>query len=144
MVTVQYSGSNTRVIVEEQSRGKESILYSQSPLTSPTRIRPRYIKFGAVGVLTQNRIEITPFPVQGEDSVFVSYIRSPARPRWSYNVVAGKALLNATGTINFELHSSEESELIYRILALAGIAIQKPQLTQIAVGLEGAKQQQEK
>ena len=39
---------------------------------------------------------------------------------------------------------SEESELVYRILTFTGIAIEKPVLTQAAVGLEGSKQQQEK
>ena len=46
--------------------------------------------------------------------------------------------------IEFELHASEESELVYRILAFTGIAIEKPQLTQVAASLEQAKQQQEK
>ena len=45
---------------------------------------------------------------------------------------------------DFELHASEETELVYRILALFGIAIEKPQLTQIAAGLQGSQIQQEK
>ena len=59
-------------------------------------------------------------------------------------MVGDKALYDVTQSTNFELHPSEEPELIYRILALGGISIEKPQLTQIAAGLEQAKVQQEK
>ena len=45
---------------------------------------------------------------------------------------------------SFNRTLAEESELIYRILALGGIAIEKPQLTQSAVQLESVKVQQEK
>ena len=59
-------------------------------------------------------------------------------------MVNDKPLYNSNAAIDFELHPSEESELVYRILAYAGISIEKPQLTQAAMGLEGAKVQQEK
>ena len=59
-------------------------------------------------------------------------------------VINDKPLYNANTSNHFELHASEESELVYRILAFAGIAIEKPQLTQMAVGLEQTKVQQEK
>ena len=65
-------------------------------------------------------------------------------PQWAYVVVNDKTLYNDNISVDFELHSSEESELVYRILAFSGIAIEKPQLTQVAMGLEGAKVQQEK
>ena len=55
-----------------------------------------------------------------------------------------KPLYNTTPTVDFELHASEETELVYRILTLAGVAIEKPQLTQVAAGLQTAQIQQEK
>ena len=77
-------------------------------------------------------------------NVQVDYIRKPKNPNWGFVVVNDKALYNSSESIDFELHQSEESELVYRILAYAGIAIEKPQLTQMAAGLEQAKVQQEK
>ena len=74
----------------------------------------------------------------------IVYYKKPAAVNWGYVVVNDKALYNSTTSIDFELHQSEESELVYRILAFAGIAMQKPNLTQMAVGLETAKVQQEK
>ena len=145
MVTVQYNGSDRRVIAEEQSRGEESILYSQSPLTTPTRVRPRYIKFGSVGnAAPENRIEIMPFPENAIDNVFISYIRTPNRPMWAYNVVAGKALFNGGLAVDFELHDSEQGELIHKILGYAGITLKNTDVVSTAVQLEKKKIQQEK
>ena len=76
--------------------------------------------------------------------VHADYIRKPTKPSWGYVVINDKPLYNSNTSTDFELHLSEESELVYRILAFAGIAIEKPQLTQAAIGLEGAKVQQEK
>ena len=45
--------------------------------------------------------------------------------------------------MDFELHASEESELVYRILMLSGIAIKKPELTQVAGGIEASKQEKQ-
>ena len=76
----------------------------------------------------------------------VFYFKKPEKVQWGYFVINDTALhdTSAAKTTNFELHQSEESELVYRILAFAGIAIEKPQLTQVAAGLQGAQIQQEK
>ena len=74
----------------------------------------------------------------------VHWIRKPKKVDWGYVVVNDKALYNVDASIDFELHPSEESELVYRILTYAGISIEKPQLTQLASGLEAGKNQQEK
>ena len=74
----------------------------------------------------------------------ICYFKKPIDVRWGYLVVTGKALYDSLTTINFELHASEESELVYRILAFAGVTLQKPQLTQTAAGMEQTKVQQEK
>lgn len=77
-------------------------------------------------------------------NVRVDYVRKPDSPNWNYAIVNGKALYDASSSVDFELHGSEESELVYRILGLAGISMQRPNLTQMAGGLEQAKVQQEK
>ena len=65
-------------------------------------------------------------------------------PQWAYVVVNDKTLYNDNISVDFELHSSEESELVYRILAYAGISIQKPEITQVAAQALGSQIQQEK
>jgi len=80
------------------------------------------------------RIKVLPFPVPG-DSVYVSYIKKPASPNWTYNIVGTDALYNpdpTKGFKDFELHHSEENNLVIKILQLAGISIKDPQLAGIA------------
>jgi hypothetical protein len=112
----------------------EHKLRNLSALTKPTLKRPVYIN-------QNNKINIYPNTIS---SVFLSYIKVPEKPNWGYVVVGDKPLYNANDSTNFELHPIEESELVYRILILSGVAIEKPGLTQIAAGLETAKVQQEK
>ena len=78
------------------------------------------------------------------DVIQIFYTRKPKKPNWAYVVVNNKPLFNATNAVDFDLHASEETELVYRILALAGIAIEKPQLTQTGAQLASAQIQQEK
>ena len=56
----------------------------------------------------------------------------PKKVHWDYVVVNEKALYNANGAVNFDLHPSEETNLVYRILQLGGITINKPGLASLA------------
>ena len=89
----------------------------------------------------------------GEDTITVTptstditytYVSTPTKPSWGYVVVNERAMYDSSNKVDFQLHKSEESELVYRILAFAGISMQKPNLAQAAIGLETAKIQQEK
>jgi len=104
-----------------------------SYLTKPTMYNKVYIR------LTGTKINLYP-----SGSASYAYTRKPGKPSWGYVVVNERAMYDSSNTDNFELHSSEESELVYRILAFAGISMQKPGLTQAAVGMETSKIQQEK
>ena len=142
MVRVSYSGAGHSNVVERISIN-EINEYGISPLGKWTEQRPVYVEYPHLGKL---RIKIYPYPHHDStiDRVGVSYIRKPKKPNWNYVVVNEKPLYNSNTSQDFELHLSEEPELVYRILTFAGISIEKPQLAQIAMGLEGAKVQQEK
>ena len=53
-------------------------------------------------------------------------------------------MYDATYATDFQLHPSEEGELVNKILIHAGVAIKAQDISQAAGGLEMAKQQQEK
>ena len=54
-----------------------------------------------------------------------------------------KALYNSGTSTNFELHASEEEGLVSRILELAGVTINRPDLAQAAmVDKQMTKQEQ--
>jgi hypothetical protein len=136
-------------VAEETQVGDEFFLYGSSPLAKHTEKRPVYWKRTHTGKGISIRIypkpQISdPYDPSVDGAVLISYIRPPKKPNWAYIVVNNKPLYNSSQTVNFELHASEETELVYRILALAGVAIEKPQLTQVAAGLQAAQVQQEK
>ena len=129
-------GTVMHVDVEIEEVQRNQLLYiNKSPLTKPTDARPIYVR--------ENENTIRIYPASITAATF-DYIKRPTAPNWMYVVVNDKPLYNPTGSVDFELHASEETELVYRILALAGIAVEKPQLTQVAAGLQGAQIQQEK
>ena len=129
MVRVRYVGESQSYQAEE-IKLSELMTYNNSPLTKKSKKRPYYTRYAT----THETV----------DQVKISYITKPTMPTWGYVVVNDKALYNVSSSIDFELHPAEESELVYRILAFAGIAIEKPQLSQMAVSMAGAQIQQEK
>jgi len=142
MVRVKYQTEPHSRIAEEIQLN-ELNKYDTSPLGKNTKTRPIYTRYS---FSTGKNLKVYPYPSSDNaiDKVKISYIQKPTKPNWGYVVVNDKALYNLTSSTDFELHPAEESELVYRILAFAGVAIEKPTLTQIAAGLEGAKVQQEK
>ena len=76
----------------------------------------------------------------------IFYSRIPTPVRWGYVVVSEKALYDPTlgRTIHFELHRSEESELVYKILKFAGVAMQRIDIMRAGQIQEQHQQQQEK
>ena len=151
-VRVDYDDGNGYNVAEEMT-AKEFRKYENSPLTKYSNKKPIYLHY----FNGYDRIKIFPHPPQNtfinpntgvtSDDVRISYIRKPKKPNWTYVVSSNQtALYNASAADaqNFELHPSDESELVYRILALAGISLQRPEITQAASSMEGAKLQQEK
>ena len=67
---------------------------------------------------------------QATTGVTCEVINKPADVEWDYVVVSQKALYNSAGSTNFELHESEETNIVNKILELAGIVINKAGLAQ--------------
>ena len=110
-----------------------------SPLTAPTETRPCYVQ------LTEFTFQIYPETINDADEANVkcNYIARPATVEWAYTTVLSEALYNTNTSVNFQLHQSEESELVIKILELAGITIKDPQLYPIAAQEEAQNVQQE-
>jgi hypothetical protein len=68
----------------------------------------------------------------------------PRKVEWGYDVIQEKALYHAGRSTNFELHESEEMELVHKILTLAGVVIDKIGLAQAGRGLDQTQILQEK
>jgi hypothetical protein len=129
--TVQLNG-----VEVEKLEHKEFKIINRSPLTKPTRERPVYFKQG-------NILNVFPDTVTSTE-VNVFYIRRPVQVGWGYVVTLEKALYNANRSTDFELHGSEETDLVMKILALAGITMDDQALYQIAGAEDNKNTQQEK
>tara|TARA_R100000995_G_scaffold24398_1_gene10516 strand:- start:2110 stop:2850 length:741 start_codon:yes stop_codon:yes gene_type:complete len=122
-------------------------------LTRATKERPICYRLG------QNQLEIRPIGVLSANTTYesvtsvvggevrVSYIRKPKAPNWTYQMILNKPMWNdseTAGTQDFELHPSEEQNLIIKILKLSGVSIKDPVLAQVAVQEEVNNIKQEK
>ena len=146
---LRYQPGERLYVAEEIQVGSEFFLYHDSPLAKQNKKRPIYWKRMHSGKGISLRIyprpQISdPYDSSVDGGVYISYIKTPVKPNWTYNVINDKPLYNSTNAVDFELHASEETDLVYRILALAGIAIEKPELTQASAGLGAGQIQQEK
>lgn len=78
------------------------------------------------------------------DDVKCNYVRTPTTVNWAYTNINGTPLYNSGSSVNFELHKSEETNLVMKILQLSGISIGDQGLYQIAAQEDIKKTQQEK
>ena len=109
----------TNIEVLKNSDFEEAVL---SPLTRGSMDRP-------ICTIYKNEIHCNPI----QDNIEVSFYNTPLAPNWTYVVVNEKALYNATASDHrdFQLHESEEKELVLKILLLAGISIKDYNVTQL-------------
>jgi len=146
--TVTYNaGSSTPVELQRLTR-TDFYNIDKSDLTSPSENYPVYLyeNRGNVNIPgqpinsnIQNVLYVKPLSITS--GIEVDYIRKPIDPIWGFTTgTRGQYIFtdsyydpsNGTGSINFELHESEQVNVILRILAYAGIIIRDPQIVQAA------------
>ena len=124
-----------------------------SPLTAPSEARPVYVRVPQTtptgqtgttlnGIPRNTTVQIYPQTITS--NVYCNYIAYPSTVSWGYTLVDEQALYNANTAQHFELHPSEETELVIKILQLAGILIKDPNLYQMASQENQINSQQEK
>ena len=73
----------------------------------------------------------------------IDFIRKPINPLWGFTVgnrgqyvydpsEYDPANTPPTGSIQFELHPSEQTNIILRVLAYSGVIVKDPQIVQVA------------
>tara|TARA_R100001463_G_scaffold29969_2_gene68223 strand:- start:21877 stop:22629 length:753 start_codon:yes stop_codon:yes gene_type:complete len=135
--TVFYEKSSDNFVEVERVEINDLRMMQQTGLFKPSANRPVYVyKTNAV-------LKIFPSsntPSYATSNISCNYIAKPTTPYWNYVVVPQSAggneypLHDSTNTVNFELHPSEEDTLVFKILELAGILLNKPGLVGIAAG----------
>ena len=126
--------TDNRAIEVEQVKKSELTYMNASKLTAPTSNFPAYYLEG-------NNIKIFPTTVS---SATLDYIKKPADPKWAFTTGnGGQYTYDENNSVDFELHPSEETDLVVKILALAGVVIKDPTVIQIAQAEEANNFNQE-
>ena len=103
----------------------KDILYIESaPLTASTAKQPKY---------TRHEDGIFLYPVN-TSVISMTYVRQPAVAQWIGGVALGQAIPQTSNANyqDFELHPSEEPELVDKILAYSGVLVRDGQVAAAA------------
>ena len=123
-------------IMADMVSHKEASYVRLSPLTSPTKKQPVYIRTGSKFRLLYSQTDETQMTTS--DIVRIEYVRRPVNVEWAYMNVNGSPVYSSANSVNFELHPSELPMLILKICALAGVAVRSLDVTQIIQAEEAA------
>ena len=119
-----------------------------SPLTRPTPSRPIYTVRRGNEIVINNgdSVNIAEEDANGDlvNPCNMVLLRIPDQVSWGFTMLNGVAMYNDGLSTNFELHPSEETDLVIKILTLAGITIKDQGLYGISVQEDNKNIQQEK
>ena len=138
LTAIEYDG-----VTADRLTRKEFLQINKSPLTKPSNAFPVYTEL-ANGYDVQGDDEFNAADQTGAPRVIIEYIKKPTTVSWAGNVVNGVSLYNETNSIDFELHNSEETELVIKILELAGVSTKQIDIAQYAAQKDVQGIQQEK
>ena len=128
--TIQITTSNGLTEVEKIKKSEYSY-YSSSQLSAPSASYPVYY-------FDNNVFKVFPTSVS---SPVINYIRIPADPIWGFTGGGASAFVydssaynesTGDGSRDFELHPSDETDLVIKILSYAGVIIKDPTVIQVA------------
>ena len=125
-------------------RGTELNQYAQrseitqlllSPLTQPSINFPIFLyEAGATATPNNGLLYVYPTTIIDANDINIAYLATPKNPIWAFTqeITTGAYLYNAGPSQDFELDISEQTEIILRILAYAGVIIEDPTIIQVA------------
>jgi len=100
-----------------------------SPITKPSTYWPVY---------TFKNFIIKVYPTTITTGISCTYVRKPSDPIWNFTLGGNYQYIYSPTTsatnpsVDFELHPTEQTNLITRILLYSGIVINDPQIVQVA------------
>ena len=133
--TVIYStGALPTQELERVDRGELYHLLS-SKLTAPTTTYPIYV---------YERQKLFVYPQTIKTGVQATYIRKPVDPIWNFTLSGNAYVYNPDTSLNFELHDSEQTEIVLKVLLYAGVVVKDPTIIQVAAQQVAQEQQNQK
>jgi hypothetical protein len=96
-----------------------------SPLTKPTEYYPVY---------KYKDFKIYVYPTSIVSNITATYLRKPLDPIWDFTATPPyyQYIYNSGTSVDFELHPTEQVNVITKILLYSGVIIKDPQIIQVA------------
>lgn len=143
--------SGSRTINLQEVKKSELTYINASKLTKPSLDYPVYYLESSSSnttnqevvsnVAINTNIKFLPTTLT---SAQIDYVKIPQTPKWSFTRTANNAYeFQAANAYDFELHKSEQVNLVIKILAHAGVIVKDPTLIQMAGNEENKKIQLE-
>lgn len=120
---VNISTASRTINIDETTKSEISYINS-SKLTAPTASYPVYYR-------EAGNIKLFPTSIS---SAVIDYIKIPADPYWGFskNSSNGSYEYASGSSTDFELHESDEVNLVIKILGFVGVIIKDPTVIQVA------------
>jgi hypothetical protein len=107
----------------EKVKKSEYLYLASSKLTKPTEDFPVYY-------FDNQEFNVLPNTLT---QCVIDYIRRPLDPEWAFTTGgSGQYIYDAANSQDFEIHESDETDLVLKILAYAGVVIKDPTVIQVA------------
>ena len=109
-------------VIEEIERGK--LVYLENSIAKPTTLYPVY-------ELYKGYMIVSPIAV---DEIKVRYLSKPTQPNWTSTLVNGQPMFNPADVSynDFDLHPSEFSNIVLRMLTYFGINLREADVVKVA------------
>jgi len=121
---INLSRSSRSINFEELTKSEYTYVNS-SKLTTPSETYPIYYR-------DYDGLKINPISLIGEN-LTMDYVKIPDAPIWNASSTAGpygSVVIDTAASVDFELHPSEETNLIIRLLSYIGVIIKDPLVIQ--------------
>ena len=132
---LEYTNGSLLPVEVQKVPKHEFLLTRRSQLTAPTSKYPIcYIEGTTINILPgiASVASVNGSPAQVYN---LEYVKKPADPSWAFTVgTVGQYLYDSGNSVNFEISDLDQSELILKILAYAGVVVRDPEVTQAAAG----------
>ena len=118
---------NASTYKEIQRVGRAEIYnIRKAPLTAPTTNYPIYL-------YEDNKALVYPDTITDAAHIKMQYVKKPTDINWAYTTGnLGQLVYDAANSIDFELHNSERTEVVLKMLLYQGVVIRDPQIVQVA------------
>ena len=128
---------NNEIEVERLDR-KDFYHIDKSLLTKPSKTFPVYL-------YENEKLFIKPTTITTAGDIQIDYLRTPVNPVWGFTTGSlGQYIYETSSSIDFELHISEQTNVILQILKYAGVIIKDPEIIQVAAQEVAMNEQNEK